>query len=56
MYTDPSQHLAVMSIAFLLSHRDDAIVWRGPKKNGTYKMDLLCLLAGVFQFYADLQQ
>lgn len=34
VYTDPSQQLGVMSIAFLLSHRDDAIVWRGPKKNG----------------------
>ena len=34
MYSDPSQKLAVMSISFLLSSRDDAVVWRGPKKNG----------------------
>ena len=26
--------LAVMSIGFLLEHKDDAVVWRGPKKNG----------------------
>ena len=35
MYSDPSQKLAVMSIGFLLGSRDDAVVWRGPKKNGT---------------------
>lgn len=34
MYSDPSQRLAIMSIGFLLSSRDDAVVWRGPKKNG----------------------
>lgn len=34
VYSDPSQRLAVMSIGFLLSSRDDAVVWRGPKKNG----------------------
>ena len=34
MYSDPSQKLAVMSIGFLLGSRDDAVVWRGPKKNG----------------------
>ena len=34
MYSDPSQKLAVMSIGFLLGSQDDAVVWRGPKKNG----------------------
>ena len=29
--------LAVMSIAFMLSHRDEAVVWRGPKKNAMVK-------------------
>ena len=29
--------LAVMSIGFLLEHKDDAVVWRGPKKNGSQK-------------------
>ncbi len=28
-------NIAVMSIAFLLSSPDDAVIWRGPKKNGT---------------------
>ncbi|KAI5728075.1 hypothetical protein M8J77_011148 [Diaphorina citri] len=32
VYTDASQTLAVMSIGFLLKNRDDAIIWRGPKK------------------------
>ena len=36
MYSDPSQKLAVMSIGFLLSSQDDAVVWRGPKKNGIF--------------------
>lgn len=26
--------LKTMSIAFLLPHSDDAVVWRGPKKSG----------------------
>ena len=34
MYSDPSKKLGVMSIGFLLENRDDAVVWRGPKKNG----------------------
>ncbi len=33
MYFDTSQKLAVMSIGFLLQNKDDAVVWRGPKKN-----------------------
>lgn len=28
-------NLAVMSIGFLLGSPDDAVIWRGPKKNGT---------------------
>jgi hypothetical protein len=35
VFVDASQKLAVMSIGFLLQNRDDAVVWRGPKKNGT---------------------
>lgn len=27
-------NLSVMSIGFLLSSPDDAVIWRGPKKNG----------------------
>jgi Mrp family chromosome partitioning ATPase len=33
VYTSSDQRLGVMSIGFLLANRDDAVVWRGPKKN-----------------------
>jgi len=33
VFTDESQTLGVMSIGFLLSRNDEAVVWRGPKKN-----------------------
>ncbi|KAJ5071052.1 cytosolic fe-s cluster assembly factor nubp1 [Anaeramoeba ignava] len=32
-----SDNIAVMSIAFLLSHPENAVIWRGPKKNGLIK-------------------
>lgn len=34
------ENLSVMSIGFLLSSPDDAIIWRGPKKNGMIKQFL----------------
>jgi Mrp family chromosome partitioning ATPase len=36
VYADREQRLSVMSIAFLLDDKNTAVVWRGPKKNGTY--------------------
>ncbi|KAJ8284191.1 hypothetical protein COCON_G00030410 [Conger conger] len=33
VYVDSSKSLALMSIGFLLENPDDAVVWRGPKKN-----------------------
>lgn len=33
MYVDD---IAVMSVGFLLENPDDAIIWRGPKKNGAF--------------------
>lgn len=30
-------NLAVMSIGFLLSNKNDAVIWRGPRKNGLIK-------------------
>lgn len=33
--------LAVMSIGFLLNNQNDAVVWRGPRKNGLIKQFLL---------------
>lgn len=37
IYVDQTQNLSLMSIGFLLNHKDDPIVWRGPKKNGMIK-------------------
>ena len=36
VYADREQRLGVMSIGFLLENRDDAVIWRGPKKNGKF--------------------
>lgn len=33
-------NLSVMSIGFLLASPDDAVIWRGPKKNGMIKQFL----------------
>ncbi|XP_050391430.1 cytosolic Fe-S cluster assembly factor nubp1-B [Patella vulgata] len=35
-----TDNLAVMSVGFLLSGPDDAVIWRGPKKNGMIKQFL----------------
>ena len=40
VYTDQEQKLAVMSIGFLLNSRNDAGVWRGPKKTAMVKQFL----------------
>jgi len=40
VFTDNSQTLGVMSIGFLLTNQDDAVVWRGPKKNAMIKQFL----------------
>ena len=34
------ENLAVMSVGFLLSSPTDAVIWRGPKKNGLIKQFL----------------
>ena len=34
VFVDEERRLAVMSIGFLLASRNDAVIWRGPKKNG----------------------
>ncbi|XP_069763035.1 cytosolic Fe-S cluster assembly factor nubp1 isoform X2 [Narcine bancroftii] len=34
------ENLGIMSVGFLLSSLDDAIIWRGPKKNGLIKQFL----------------
>ena len=48
VYTDKDQRLAVMSIGFLLNSRDDAVVWRGPKKNGIYIDSVLYVFCVLF--------
>ncbi|XP_028166892.1 cytosolic Fe-S cluster assembly factor NUBP2 homolog [Ostrinia furnacalis] len=40
VYLDSEQKLGVMSIGFLLSSRNDAVVWRGPKKTSMIKQFL----------------
>ncbi|KAL0893360.1 hypothetical protein ABMA27_014947 [Loxostege sticticalis] len=40
VYLDTEQKLGVMSIGFLLSSRNDAVVWRGPKKTSMIKQFL----------------
>jgi len=37
----------VMSVGFLLSSPDDAVIWRGPKKNGV----LVLLIAGTVSVF-----
>jgi Mrp family chromosome partitioning ATPase len=40
IYTDSTKALAVMSIGFLLKNRNDAVIWRGPKKTAMIKQFL----------------
>lgn len=40
IYTDDEKRLAVMSIGFLLKNRDDAVIWRGPKKTAMIRQFL----------------
>lgn len=42
MYADQDQNLAVMSIGFLLKNKNDAVVWRGPKKHGIFTSSFFC--------------
>ena len=36
----PQENLGVMSIGFMLPNPDDAVIWRGPRKNGLIKQFL----------------
>lgn len=40
IYADKDKSLAVMSTGFLLNSKEDAIIWRGPKKNAMIKQFL----------------
>ncbi len=50
VYADATQRLAVMSIAFLLKNTEEAVVWRGPKKNAMIKQFLEDVIWGPLDF------
>lgn len=43
-------NLAVMSIGFLLNNKDDAVIWRGPRKTGLIKQFVLDVDWGVLDY------
>jgi Mrp family chromosome partitioning ATPase len=45
-----ADNLGVMSIQFMLPNQDDAIIWRGPKKNGLIKQFLKDVEWGSLDF------
>ncbi len=45
-----ADNLGVMSIQFMLPNQDDAIIWRGPKKNGLIKQFLKDVEWGELDF------
>lgn len=45
-----ADNLAVMSVQFMLPNRDDAVIWRGPKKNGLIKTFLKDVQWGEMDF------
>ncbi|CDH50360.1 p-loop containing nucleoside triphosphatehydrolase protein [Lichtheimia corymbifera JMRC:FSU:9682] len=44
------ENLGVMSIGFMLPDKDDAVIWRGPKKNGLIKQFLKDVDWGTLDF------
>ncbi|CAD7968629.1 unnamed protein product [Amoebophrya sp. A120] len=45
-----NEHLAVMSIGFMLPNEDDAIIWRGPRKNGLIRQFLTDVTWGKLDY------
>jgi Mrp family chromosome partitioning ATPase len=45
-----SDTLGVMSIGFLMGNQDDAVIWRGPRKNGLIKQFLTDVAWGELDF------
>ncbi len=45
-----SENLSVMSVAFMLKSRNDAVIWRGPRKNGLIKQFLTEVCWGELDF------
>ncbi|XP_003391853.3 PREDICTED: cytosolic Fe-S cluster assembly factor NUBP2 homolog, partial [Amphimedon queenslandica] len=50
VYVDDTQSLCVMSIGFLLNNKDEAVVWRGPKKNAMIKQFLSDVVWGQLDY------
>ena len=48
-----SDNLGVMSIGFMLSDPNDAVIWRGPRKNGLIKQFLKDVDWGGLDFLAS---
>ncbi|CAD8182386.1 unnamed protein product [Paramecium pentaurelia] len=45
-----NENLGVMSIGFLIDNKDEAIIWRGPRKNGLIKQFLTDVAWGELDF------
>lgn len=39
-----------MSVGFLLESKDDAVIWRGPKKNGYY----ICINSNKYYYMINI--
>ncbi|CAI8049951.1 Cytosolic Fe-S cluster assembly factor NUBP2 [Geodia barretti] len=50
VFADHDQRLSVMSIAFLLAQEDDAVIWRGPKKNAMIKQFVTDVVWGSLDY------
>ena len=47
-------NLGVMSIGFMLSNPDDAVIWRGPKKNGKFEFFNICESLNMIKHFFNL--
>jgi Mrp family chromosome partitioning ATPase len=45
-----NENLGVMSIGFLMENKDDAVIWRGPRKNGLIRQFLTDVEWGTIDF------
>lgn len=50
VYADEKKQLAVISIGFLLSNSDDAVIWRGPKKTAMIKQFITDVVWGELDY------
>ncbi|XP_071530036.1 cytosolic Fe-S cluster assembly factor NUBP2 homolog [Panulirus ornatus] len=53
VYVDEEKRLSVISIAFFLDSKNDAVIWRGPKKNAMIKQLLTSVLWDVDYLIID---